>query len=124
MPRPRSERSSQATLRVHDDRCAELDAIVDANHVGVPHADASPADGVTEELRVWCAVDAYRPPVAVREPDPAITERILGPRGNALEDVPTIVWIDLIEVRMLDHLFDLEPSDRRLVADATDRDRK
>src|SRR5437660_1420798 len=69
-------------------------------------------------------MDPDRPPVAVCEPDPALTERVLGPRVNPLEDAPTIVWIDLVVIRLLDHLFDVESSRRCLVTCATDRDRK
>ena len=70
------------------------------------------------------SMDPDRPPVAVREPDPALTERILGTRWDPLEDARSIVRVDLQEVRMLDHLFDVKSARRRLVTCATDRDRK
>ena len=41
-----------------DDLCADLDAIVEVDHVRVVETDASRRDGVPDRLRLVCAVDA------------------------------------------------------------------
>ncbi len=41
-----------------EDFCADLDAIVEVDHVGVVETDASGRNGVSDRLRLVCAVDA------------------------------------------------------------------
>src|SRR4029450_4484128 len=116
-------RGSEALL-FDDDRRPELDAVVDPDDVGVPHADASVADGAAEKLRVWGAMDPERPSVTVREPDPALAERIRRPRGNPLDHAQRIHIVDLEKFRVLDHLLHLVLAGGRLPPFLPDRDRK
>jgi hypothetical protein len=111
-------------LRLDDDGRTEVHAIVDPDDVGVPHANAPPADGLTKKLRLRRAMDADGPSVAVRERHPALTERVLGPRRDPLQHARPIVRVDLVVVGMLDHLLDMESTGRRVVTLATDRDRE
>src|SRR5262245_1993052 len=114
--------AATAPLRLDDDPRTQPDTLVDVDDVGVPHADTPVAHGATEQLRVRPAMDADRPSLTVREPDPALAERVRRPRRDPLGDLRRERSVDLDVLRVHDHLLDLVAARGGLQALAPDRD--